>query len=177
MDSIFSMVGQYGKCAPSFLKVLPKQTLSETQNEVKKPAPIPDPTGSRFSRRVRGMNDGVLYDPSVLDLVERSKSGFRVQKNSYASESKSPSKNGEDGNHDDTNDQQTTDQDGGEAVETNNDVVMEEEKQNTNQNDEKEVEMGENSNDCDPVNQVKRNLEFTKNGEGMITMILDKGYY
>ena len=52
---------------------------------------------------------------------------------------------------------------------------MEEEKQNTNQNDEKEVEMGENSNDCDPVNQVKRNLEFTKNGEGM--MVLDKGYY
>lgn len=157
------MSGQYGKSAPSFLRVLPKQATSEVQNEVQKPAPIPDPTGSRFSRRVRGMNDGVLYDPSVLALVERRKSGFRVQKNSE-NESISPSKNEEVGNHDDTNDQEINNQDSGEAVETNNEVVMKEKRQHVNQ---QEKEDEESSDENDPVHRVKRSLEFTKNDEGM----------
>lgn len=77
--------GKYASFAPSFLKVLPKISTSYSQQgqpsetNHKHGIPIPDPTGSRFSRRVRGMNDGVLYDPSVLELVDcRRKSGFKV---------------------------------------------------------------------------------------------------
>lgn len=111
------------------------------------------------------MNDGVLYDPSVLALVERRKSGFRVQKNSE-NENKSPFKD-EYGNPDDSNDQQTNNQDGGEAFEANNDM-MEEKKQDSNQNEQQgKREKEDNSGENDPVYRVKRSLEFTKNDEGM----------
>lgn len=36
-------------------------------------ANIPDPVGTRYSRRVRGISDGVIYDASVLELVESSR--------------------------------------------------------------------------------------------------------
>ena len=152
------MLGQYGKSAPSFLKVLPKHSNSEA-NETLKAVPIPDPTGSRFSRRVRGMNDGVLFDPSVLALVERRKSGFRVQKNSE-NESKSPFKND---SFEQPNDEDVDNEDVRDDVEANNRCELEEKEEIG----EKIQDEEEKTSDGDPVHRVKRSLEFTKSDGGM----------
>ena len=128
-------------------------------NEGFKAISIPDPTGSRFSRRVRGMNDGVIYDPNVLALVERRKSGFRVQK-----AGESPSKTDECGVE--------------QPATTNGDKEEREETQGNNSNEDEKVAHDEDRNEDEIINgvdmetpeseTVKRNLEFTDNLDGMI---------
>ena len=140
-------------------------------------APLPDPTGSRFSRRVRGMNDGVLYDPSVLELVEgRRKSGFKVSKSSHNENIEtSPSKNTEDSEYSENNNRAdsvtaTTDvntehckQTNGLAasevtVEDNSDAVGDNKALSEQQQHSEEMEM-------DSVDKVKRSLEFDNTAE------------
>eukprot|EP00111_Clytia_hemisphaerica_P018767 TCONS_00055493-protein len=155
--------GHYGQFAPSFLKVLPKnstpaasktQTTNEISNEAAKPiALMPDPSGSRFSRRVRGMNDGVLYDPSVLELVDcRRKSAVKASRTSE-SENKSPNK---------TEGELTT-----EAEDSQEE--SQEDKENRMEDHNKEVQVmetnDENVDGEDSVNRVKRSLEFDKGGK------------
>ena len=92
------------------------------------------PTGSRFSRRVRGMNDGVLYDPSVLELVEgRRKSGFKLSK---PTESQDPADH-----------------------ETAEEVVTDESQENEKMNGEIDND-GDNNEEETTVDRVKRSLEF-----------------
>ena len=110
---------------------------------------MPDPTGSRFSRRVRGMNDGVLYDPSVLELVDgRRKSGVKASRTSEG-ENKSPNKT--DGEH--TTEAEDSQEEG------------REDKENRNEDQNKEVQAMETNDDVESensVNRVKRSLEFDK---------------
>lgn len=208
------LAGQHGNFAPSFLKVLPKiatVTTTSASNDHQhtdghshKPiAPLPDPTGSRFSRRVRGMNDGVLYDPSVLELVEgRRKSGFKVAKpsNIENAETLSPSKNTEHSENSENNSQTDLSQENAttatttttnaelnnennkrtndiaEAADTaeNGDVIGENNK-DVSENQQQSDEMDIDSS----VNKVKRSLEFDNTSdenlrtEGIINMLIN----
>ena len=83
---MFLSPGDQSTFAPSFLKVLPNRTKNTSQNELincrqsepssssnRPMSNIPDPTGTRYSRRVRGLNDGVMYDSTVLEMIESSR--------------------------------------------------------------------------------------------------------
>ena len=122
---------------------------------------MPDPTGSRYSRRVRGMNDGVLYDPSVLELVEgRRRSAFKV--------SKSSAEQPDNANNDSA--EVTMDESSQDGItDASQETEKTEDKENLTADD-------ENENEEQSVDRVKRSLEFQSSeslSKGLVSLRIE----
>jgi len=131
--------------APSFIKVMPRfpnAANSNIENELcKSPAKIPDPTGTRFSRRVRGLSDPTEFSSETLDIDE----GRRRSKNPLEMNAVSADEEG-----DEMNAMEVTT-----VVETvdTTDLPCADNQHETNEDENAEVD------------NVKRSLEFDKGSE------------